>query len=357
MTRYREIYRANQLPIYQNRLFDSKQDARNCAKGDVVLVQDIETGLIFNRAFKSELMLYDDCYQNEQAFSMVFRKHLLEVSNIINGHFNNLSLIEVGCGKGYFLEQLRSLGYHIVGFDPAYEGSNPCVIKKYFSPDVRLRADGVILRHVLEHVQDPVAFIINICDSNGGKGKIYIEVPCFDWICRQRAWFDIYYEHVNYFRMSDFIRMFGRIFQIGHTFGGQYLYVIADLSTVRMPKNDRSDRAEFPRDFLDTVNGYVNRIKSQKKHSIIWGGASKGVIFGLFMYCAGAGVDVVVDISPAKQGKYLPATGLRVYSPKEAVNLLSPGSDVFVMNSNYITEIKELTNYRFNYLQVDNDII
>jgi len=102
------------------------------------------------------------------------------------------------------------MGFEITGFDPAYEGTNKDIIKEYFTPAAQVHRDGIILRHVLEHVQDPVAFLVNIRDSNNGNGKIYIEVPCFDWICRHRAWFDIFYEHVNYFRMDDFRRMFGK---------------------------------------------------------------------------------------------------------------------------------------------------
>jgi len=151
MNRYREIYRAWQLPVFQNRMFHSEQEARNCIKGDVALVQNLETGLIFNQAFRPELMQYDADYQNEQAVSIVFQTHLKDVSEIITKHFSGHSLIEVGCGKGYFLEQLQALGFDITGFDPTYEGSNLRVIKKYFSPVVGLRAEGIILRHVLEH--------------------------------------------------------------------------------------------------------------------------------------------------------------------------------------------------------------
>jgi hypothetical protein len=38
MKRYQEICRASQLPVLQNRVFHSEQEARNCMKGDVVLV-------------------------------------------------------------------------------------------------------------------------------------------------------------------------------------------------------------------------------------------------------------------------------------------------------------------------------
>jgi SAM-dependent methyltransferase len=359
MTRYRELYRAMELPVFQNKMFHSRQAARACAKGDVVLVQDLETGLIYNRAFKPELMKYDADYQNEQAESAVFQSHLRKMSEVVVKHFRGISLLEVGCGKGRFLEQLQDIGFEITGLDPAYEGSNPSVIKEYFTPALGLRAEGIILRHVLEHVQDPVAFLSSIRDANGGSGKIYIEVPCFDWICTHRSWVDIFYEHVNYFRLSDFYRMFGVVYEAGHTFGGQYLYVVADVATIRSPAYDATDVIDFPKEFLGPVNQYADRVKRQSADQElppgIWGAASKGVIFSLFMQRAGARIDVVIDINPAKQGKYLAATGLRVQSPEEAMGRLTSGADLFVMNGNYLKEIQELTGHQFNYLLVEHE--
>ena len=364
MSRYREIYRADQLPVFQNRMFHTEQDAKNCVKGDIVLVQDLETGLIFNQAFQPDLMEYDADYQNEQAVSLVFQRHLQDVASIIEKYFEAKSLIEVGCGKGYFLEQLQGLDFEIMGLDPTYEGTNPAIIKKYFTPSVGLRADGVILRHVLEHVQDPLKFLLNIREANGGCGKIYIEVPCFDWICQHRAWFDIFYEHVNYFRLQDFDQIFGTIYESGHLFGGQYLYVVADLATIRSPIHDKSQPFNLPSDFLDAMDRYVMRLKSQDQSAAagrasyaIWGGASKGVIFALFMERRGVSVNFVVDINPGKQGKYLPATGLKVRSPAEAVQGLASGSDIYVMNSNYLKEIAQFTAYQFNYLTVEHENI
>lgn len=92
----------------------------------------------------------------------------------------------------------------ITGFDPTYEGHNDRIRKEYFSPGIIDRADGLVLRHVLEHVQQPVQFLKQIAEANGHAGRIYIEVPCFDWIREHNAWFDIFYEHVNYFRLDDF---------------------------------------------------------------------------------------------------------------------------------------------------------
>jgi len=353
----RELFRVEQLPVFQNMMFSTKQEALDCTKGDVVLVQDATTGLVSNAAFDAELLVYGADYQNEQACSTVFKQHLNDVSAIIKRHFHAKTLIEVGCGKGHFLEHLRQLGYSIQGIDPAYEGASNDIVKAPFEKGLGLSADGIVLRHVLEHIQNPVDFLADIARANGEKGTIYIEVPCFDWICHHRAWFDVFYEHVNYFRLADFEHMFSTLLDSGYLFGGQYLYVVADLATLCSPLASQSDAVNFPENFLADVQRYATRFGMHGTRGggqrTIWGGASKGVIFSLYMKRAGAEIDFVIDINPAKQGKFLGASGLRVSAPEEALPELRTGSEIFVMNSNYLNEVITQSGNRFNYLTVD----
>jgi hypothetical protein len=351
----REIYRAEQLPVLQNKMFASAAAARACARGDVVLVQSSETGLIFNRAFRPELVAYDADYQNEQGLSAAFSRHLDAVLGVLRRHFAGASLIEVGCGKGLFLERLLAAGFDVTGLDPTYEGSNPRVLRRFFTPELALRADGLVLRHVLEHVVDPVAFLAGLREANGGAGRIYIEVPCLDWIAAHHAWFDIFYEHVNYFRLADFERMFGTVDEAGRSFAGQYLYVVADLATLRAPRRASGDAFCLPAGFLSAIDDSraLLAAKGPGAPRAIWGGASKGVIFALFMERAGVAIDRVIDINPAKQGRHLAATGLRVQAPDEAMAQLPDGADVFVMNSNYLDEIEALTAHRFHCITIE----
>jgi hypothetical protein len=348
------IYVARGLPIFQNCTFVSRAEARNCARGDVILVQDETTGLVANRAFDPALMQYGPEYQNEQAFSAAFKAHLAAVTAIVERHFRGRSLIEVGCGKGFFLEWLSARGFEIVGMDPAYEGSNARVVKEYFRPGSRYSADGIVLRHVLEHVPDPIAFLATIRDANRGRGSIYIEVPCFDWIRERRAFFDIFYEHVNYFRLDDLRRMFGSVHEAGRSFGDQYIYVVAELASLRTPAASAADRVRLPEDFLALVETQSALVSAaQGRGAAIWGGASKGVIFAAMMERAGALPDLVIDINPAKQGRYLPVTGLKVHAPEEAIRALPATASIFVMNGNYLGEIRAATHDRFRYVCID----
>ncbi len=65
MIRFREIYRVGQLPVFQNRVYDTPTQAAASPQGDMVLVQDMKTGLVFNQAFQPELLNYGPDYQNE----------------------------------------------------------------------------------------------------------------------------------------------------------------------------------------------------------------------------------------------------------------------------------------------------
>ena len=344
------LYAQLNFPIFQNRMYETESLALSCPKGDIEIVQDLETGLVYNRAFKPELMIYDSNYQNEQGVSGLFRDHLRSVANIVERLIGKHAIAEIGCGKGAFLELPLADGCDVVGFDPTYEGENPLVKREYFTSTYGRQMEGFVMRHVLEHVMDPVSLLSKIKEANSGKGKIYIEVPCLDWIIEHNAWFDLFYEHVNYFRLDDFKRMFGSVLECGHVFGGQYLYVVADLATLKTPVAN-SQALINPKQFVKFDYLY----KPQKEENVaIWGGASKGVVFALLGSRAGFEISTIIDLNPAKQGMYLAATGLKVQSPADGLSQLSPGSTIFVMNSNYLEEIRKESNNLYDYVCIDS---
>jgi hypothetical protein len=346
----RLLYRQHGFPIFQNRTYSTVAEASSCSRGDIELVEDEVSGLIYNASFEPDRIVYDSEYHNEQGLSGVFQRHLECVADLVSEQLGKDRIVEIGCGKGTFLRLLASRGIDVTGFDPAYEGDNPRIAARLFRPEERMFAKGIVLRHVLEHIHDPFKFLYQLREANGGCGLLYIEVPCLEWILSHNAWFDIFYEHVNYFRLSDFGRMFGRVIHASRLFGGQYLGVVVDLASLRSPQIDPSDRVEFRSEF-----GPAPMVAGHRESVVVWGAASKGVIFALLQRRDGKSIDFVVDINPAKQGRYLPVTGLRVYSPAEALRLLPEGAMIYVMNSMYLEEIKELSENRFRYVRIEYD--
>ena len=342
----RTLYEASDFPIFQNRMYESREAAQACPRGQISIVEDLTSGLVRNAAFDADLMVYDAAYQNEQANSGPFRAHLDWVTDLVFEVMDTKSLIEVGCGKGTFLDMLSDRGAQITGFDPTYEGDDPRIEKVLFGPDLGMNANGLILRHVLEHIENPVDFLMQLADANGGQGLIYIEVPCFDWICHNRAWFDVFYEHVNYFRLSDFHKIFGRVVASGNCFGGQYLYVVGDLSSLRQPIYDAGNAVDFPADFTASIDAATS------DRDVVWGGASKGLIYAMLRARAGRPVQGVIDINPHKQGKYLAGTGIKVQSPESLLPELAKDTNILIMNPNYTSEIKDMSGNAFTYTEV-----
>lgn len=349
-----ELLRLSGLPVYQNKMFPTAQAARHCERGDLVLVQDAVSGLVHNEAFDPGLLSYDESYQNEQGHSPAFKTHLDEVLDLVGHHFAHGSILEVGCGKGAFLDMMRQRGLQATGIDPAYEGDASYIVRANFAPGLGVGAHAVVMRHTLEHIPDPIAFLDLICRANDGGGLVYIEVPCLDWILEHRAWFDFFYEHVNYFRLGDFHRMFGRVLASGRLFGGQYLYVIADLASLRdAAALAPAEPVSLPIGFFSGLDRCL-ALAGSPGRKVVWGAAAKGVMFAHHVTARGLKLDFAIDINPAKQSGHLAGTGLEVLSPSNAMARLSAGDRVFVMNSNYLDEIVRAGGNALQYTALDN---
>jgi SAM-dependent methyltransferase len=344
------LYKVQDLPLIQNIVYQSSEIAKNCAKGDILLAQDMHSGIVSNISFDSNKMIYDENYDNNQALSEEFQKHLVFSQSIILKYFNVKSkIVEIGCGNGIFIDMLSKKGFCLQGFDPAYKGNNKKIHKEYYDFKSNKKYDGIIMRHVLEHIANPTAFLNNVAESMNYKGIIYIEVPCFDYIYNKNNWFDVFYEHVNYFTISDFEKIFENIIECGHCFGGQYIYVVADISKIRMPPYERVNKIPKKKEFGFQID------KQMQVDDIIWGGASKGVIYSLLRARYGVPVRAVIDINKNKQGRYLPGTGLMVRCPSDILPSLKPDTRIMLMNPNYADEIKKQTCYKFRYINIENN--
>lgn len=333
------LFRQIGLPIFQNKVYGDREAALNAATADVELVQNATTGLVHNRKFDAALMRYDESYQNEQACSSAFQDHLEQVAQILVRNFSGGKKgIEIGCGKGYFFEKLLDLGLDLTGYDPAYEGSHPRIIKQYFGHDVAAPPDYIILRHVLEHIPSPWTFLEQLASHSHPDTTIFIEAPCFDWIVKNRAFYGIFFEHPSYFTLDVLENAMPSTIESGHLFGGQYLYIIAKLAGFKTPASHDGKRYEE----LD-IDSHIDTLLLQRRApdhgAFVWGAGAKGITFSCILAKRGIAVDAIIDINPVKQGKFAGGSGVPIIAPQQCMQDL-PGADVFVMNPVYLEEIK-----------------
>lgn len=334
------IYEQRPVPLIQNKVYSTKDLAVNAPCINVILAQSLDNGFVFSANFTDSIIDYDMHYQNEQSNSAFFRKHLqhvieiMQVSDTLNG-----KVLEIGCGKAYFMDMLLDKGVDIIGFDPTYEGSSPKVVKDFFSDKYSdIGAEFIILRHTLEHIASPFEFIKTIAATNKHKGKIYIEVPTFEWIMEQNAVEDIFYEHCNYFTLASLQMLFTKSIG-GHFFNGQYIYVIANLEDVK-DTLEAGTVKPYEVKFNDRIEEYDQLIDTLKNVSI-WGAGAKGSTFLNLLDKQCTKVKNVIDINPKKQHQYIGGTGHYIIKPDELTNC--DIKNIIVMNINYINEIKAVT--------------
>ena len=330
------------VPVLQNRVFDSNESAKNSDYGYMEIRKNNNTGIYENGLFDESKLIYDSNYDNEQSNSQTFQRHLNEVMSILSPFMIDKRVIEIGCGKGKFLEMLLAEGFDAFGCDPTYTGSNDRVIKSFFSKEINLIGDVIILRHVLEHIKDPIKFINQIAEVNNYKGLIYIEVPDLNWIINNLAFFDFFYEHVNYFTPSDFEKVFLKIIKKGLFFGDQYQFILADLSSLQLPPYKDDSITDFEQILFVPPDQLIDHLLSSQKPIYIWGAASKGVILTLHLQSKGIVIQNLIDINPNKQNKFTALSAIEIISPDTFIDIGS-NSNLIIVNPNYEQEIREIT--------------
>lgn len=341
-----DILYKTQLPIMTNRLVDSVEDALDVKIGTIDLALS-EYNYVYNRAFDESLLNYDGQYQNEQGYSPIFQKHIDDVLKIVVPYTEDREVIEIGCGKGSFLEKLRERGVSITGYDSSYTGNKPYIVKRHIDQSCTLDCDLIILRHVLEHIHDPVKFLADLSKSVRRECLIYIEVPDIKWTLRNEIFYDIAYEHCNYFSLDSFNAIFANILDTGYFFNGQYMYVLASLNLELQKAGDNSIS-------FDCLVNKKQRLRDKLSRNkiIVWSAAGKG---GHFAYeFSDLDVEFAVDINPRKQNKYIYGTEVGVLSP-EAAKLRYDNHLVVIMNAIYADEIVSLFGPEKRYFIADTE--
>jgi hypothetical protein len=116
-------------------------------------------------------------------------------------------------------------------------------------------------------------------------------------------------------------------------FGDQYVWAEAVATSMHSDTHDGRDS------FAAMWRQEIARLASSRSVAV-WGAGAKGATFLHIVDPDAELVCCVVDINPAKQGSYIPATGHRVVSPAEAAQ--AGVGTVVLMNPNYASEVAAL---------------
>ncbi len=354
----------DEVPVFQNALFKYRNDAKNIDRGTLQIVVCHNCGFIFNSAFRPDKAPYGRHYDNNQTCSREFSQYLeLRVQELVERRsIRDCTIVEVGCGNGWFINHLVSaspgtIGY---GFDPAYRGNEQALNgrvlffdRNYGAGDAALNADIVICRHVIEHVVDPLDLLaaVRLTVEHSNNAIVFFETPDVEWVLLNYVIWDFFYEHCSYFSSGSLRWAFERagfeVDRVERVFGDQYLWLEAmpakgSLATSRaagpIPAFAENFRAREPA-LRRAWQQQVLRLQQNGKVGV-WGAGAKGVTFLNLIDPSAELIDCAVDLNPAKQGQFIGGTGHPIIAPDE---LKDRGvSSALLMNPNYRDENSRL---------------
>lgn len=330
------------VPVHSVMNIYTKQDALNFPKGRIELKFCPSCGFISNRAFDQKLMGYSEDCQEAQDYSGTFRNWLSKTTqNFIDKYdVHGKKIIEIGCGKGEFLNQICRMGGNSgIGVDPAYtdngesENVNTEFIPDYYSEKYAyLKGDVICCRMTLEHIPKPYEFMQIVKRSlEGAKDTlIYFQVPNAEIILKNCLFEDIYYEHCSYFSAHSLRYLFEKsgfeVLDVRTEYDQQYLIIEAkhtskEVTPTLWAEETKLQAAQlvkgFQNAYANTMSPWKQLIKDQganPKKIVIWGSGSKGVSF-LTRLNIFSEIEYVVDINPHRQKTYMAGTGQLVVAP------------------------------------------
>lgn len=307
--------------------------------------------------FESPQQIFGD-YSYFSSYSESWLKHAERYTETMIERFGidkDWQVVEIASNDGYLLQYFKRRGVPVLGVEPAanvakvaLEAGIPSVVKFFGTRTAQelaaagQKADLVIGNNVLAHVPDLNDFVAGLKLVLKEHGIITMEFPHLLRLIAENQFDTIYHEHFSYFSFLTVEKVFAAhgltLFDVDElpTHGGSLRIYGRHSDDASRPIADRVDAlrkketqaglgdmevyarfAEQVRDTKRKLLAFLIDAKQRGKRIVGYGAAAKGNT--LLNYCGIRSdfLDYVVDLSPHKQGHYLPGTRIPIFAPEQ----------------------------------------
>lgn len=207
------IYHVSSLPVLQLIHSATNPDGNDFSTFD--LVGCSHCGHMHNRAFHPELeeRMYGDVPLSNIPVHLSMINTLRDVINWVGVDFyQNKRVLEIGAGSGHVSRILAEKAKEVIVFEPCASLKQEMLPEKniqwhqtFFTGDIPGgNVDLVICRQVIEHMENPFAFLKSIQQVINKGGLAYLEVPNAAYFTEHGSFGDFHLTHVQYFIESNF---------------------------------------------------------------------------------------------------------------------------------------------------------
>jgi 2-polyprenyl-3-methyl-5-hydroxy-6-metoxy-1,4-benzoquinol methylase len=313
----------------------------------------IHCWLVQTEDFAQANELFSDEYAYFSGISKSWLAHSERYVDDVVARFNltvDSHVVEVAANDGYLLQFVKERNIPCTGVEPtegtaaAARSKGISIVQDFFG--LRLakelvaqgkQADLTTANNVLAHVPDINDFVAGFATLLKPLGVATFEFPHLLKMIEETQFDTIYHEHFSYLSLTAVIHIFTanglRVFDVEeHSTHGGSLRVFAQRSdTGLQPRSERVDEllnceakagllcsnfySTFQTNTDDVKNGFLAMLleaKRQGKTVAAYGAAAKG---NTLMNYSGIRPDLisfVVDLNPAKQGKYMPGSRIPI---------------------------------------------
>jgi SAM-dependent methyltransferase len=279
-------------------------------------------------------------------------KRVDDAYNFIYKHYGitkDTKVLEIGCGEGQVLQRLAKDGVSCVGLEPGPQvmqiaGENLSIIKDFFpSPQVKDKFDLILHFGVLEHISDPVNFLLQQQQHLKEDGVIICAFPNCEPDLEAGDISMFLHEHYNYFSKEGIINAAPKanlsVEAIEEGPGGGFLFVKMVPSTT-VNKSTVQYKTYTDEEFRTKMGIFNQAIADYFKDT---DQADVAIYCPLramnVFYTAGITDCRLIDDNINLQGKYLPAFSKKVESFEELK--ANPPKKIFIYSKTFDKVIKE----------------
>lgn len=278
-------------------------------------------------------------------------------------------IVDIGSNDGSLLLKYKDEGMQVMGFDPTPEATQIAIdrgvptVQDFFTQEKALShfkentVDLVVGTNVFAHVDNLDDFIDGVKSILKINGVFIFESPYFGEFLKGLEYDTVYHQHLSYLSLKPLVKFLEKhgmeafdVEQHELHGGGFRVYIArkgqrevqssvhAMLASETWEMRDLEHFADQTKESREKLNDVVRDIQLQGKSLAVVSTPAKG---NTLLNYTGIGryIDFATDKSKLKQGRFLPGTGIEVFSDDELVK--RQPDYVLVLAWNFFHEITE----------------
>ena len=307
-----------------------------------------------------EIRTPDELFSNYayfSSFSNSWLNHVKEYADMMIKRFrlnNKSQIIEIASNDGYLLDFFSRVNISVLGIEPASNVAKTAIkkgiptLERFFNTKTahdlknNKQADVLIGNNVLAHVPDINDFVKGMKILLKPNGVITMEFPHILQLINQNQFDTIYHEHYSYFSFSVIQKIFFSqkliIFDVEEipTHGGSLRIFVkhSENKTLEIKENIQnlikkenenglndfstySDFASKIEKIKEEFTKFLEKADKENKSVICYGAPAKGNTLLNYFKINPKLIEYTVDLSPHKQGLFLPGTHIAIKKPSQ----------------------------------------